>query len=258
MTQRGLGLGADLFGRVAAITGAAGGIGRALANTFAQNGADLFLMDVDPGLESLRAEIEPACAGRVVCHLADLGVEGAAQLAAEHCLRAFGRCDVLINNAAIGGGGPLEEIPPTEWKRTLHINLHVPLMLSQSFYLLMMRPAGAGRIINMASQAGVVALDGQGSYCVSKAALIALTRSMASEWGSSGVSAVAVAPTVVETAFALGYWQGEVARRHIEQIPSGRFAKPQEVAAACLFLASDAAQMVNGTVLTLDGGFTIR
>ncbi len=146
MTQRGLGLGADLFGRVAAITGAAGGIGRALANTFAQNGADLFLMDVDPGLESLRAEIEPACAGRVVCHLADLGVEGAAQLAAEHCLRAFGRCDVLINNAAIGGGGPLEEIPPTEWKRTLHINLHVPLMLSQSFYLLMMRPAGAGRL----------------------------------------------------------------------------------------------------------------
>lgn len=130
--------------------------------------------------------------------------------------------------------------------------------MTQSFGVGLMIPAGYGRIINIASQAGIVALDDQANYCVAKAALMALTRSTAYEWGRYGITCNAVAPTVIETDFSMGYWCGERAHRHIEQIPVGRFGKPKEVAAACLYLASGAAGLISGTNLMLDGGYTIR
>lgn len=250
------GIAADMGGKVLALTGAAGGIGSAIALLFAQNGANLFLMD-QADLTPL-AEKCHAAGAEVHCHQADLASPGVPEAAAEACKKAFGKADVLINNAAVGAGGSILNTTEDDWDLTMRVNLRLPFLLSKAFAAAMMIPAKGGVVLNMASQAGVVALDDQAAYCVSKAGLMALTRTMAYEWGKYGIRAAALAPTVVETPFALGYWKGEVAARHKAQIPVGRFGQPWEVAQACLYLASDAAGLVSGTSLMLEGGYTIR
>lgn len=256
MCQENRGITANMRGRVLALTGAAGGIGSATALLFAQNGARLFLMDRAP-LDAV-AETCRGAGAEVVCYHGDLALPGAPEQAAEACRQAFGRADVLINNAAIGAGGDILCTSEEDWDLTMRINLRLPFLLGKAFAAKLMIPVKRGVILNMASQAGVVALDDQAAYCVAKAGLMALTRSMAYEWGKHGIRAVALAPTVVETPFALGYWQGERAARHKAQIPAGRFGQPWEVAQACLYLACDAAGLITGTNLMLDGGYTIR
>jgi NAD(P)-dependent dehydrogenase (short-subunit alcohol dehydrogenase family) len=249
---------ADMKGKVTALTGAAGGIGQETARLFAQNGSDLLLIDRDPAVDDLAADLmqhfgiqaEPLCM--------DLEAPDAAVECAQHCRLAFGHCEVLINNAAIGCDDILTKLTQQDWDRSMHMNLKVPFLLSQSFGIHFMIPAGYGRIINISSQAGIVALDGHASYSVAKAGLMALTRALALEWGQYGITANAIAPTVIETDFAKSYWHGERAQKHIEQIPVGRFGRPKEVAGACLYLASDAAGLISGTNLMMDGGYTIR
>ena len=165
---------------------------------------------------------------------------------------------MLINNAATGFVASLCEMTAEQWETTMRVNLEMPFLMAQAFANLCMIPANYGKIINVASQAGVVAIERQSAYCVSKAGLMSLTRSMALEWGRCGITANAIAPTVVETEAALRTWAGEAGRKHRAEIPVGRFARPEEVAAACLFLASDASNMMSGSNLMLDGGFTIR
>ena len=122
----------------------------------------------------------------------------------------------------------------------------------------MIRQGRGGRIINMSSQAGVVALYGHVAYSASKAGLMAVTRDLALEWGKYGITVNSVAPTVVMTPMAKDYWVGERAEAHLAQIPAGRFAEMDEVAMAFVYLASDAAAMINGSNLVIDGGFTIN
>ena len=247
----------DYTGKVVVLTGAAGGIGSRIAMLFAQNGASMLL--VDKNEEMLRITRE-ACGGtgKIVCMSTDLGEKGFSQKIVQKCKEEFGTAHVLIHCAAVADGGSLCGLSEEDWDSTMKIDLKVPFLLSKEFANEIMIPAGCGVILNMASQAGIVALDDQPAYCVAKAGLIALTRSQAYEWGQFGIRAVAIAPTVIETAPALTYWCGERAARHISQIPVGRFGRPDEVAAACLFLASDAAGMISGTTVMLDGGYTIR
>jgi len=115
-----------------------------------------------------------------------------------------------------------------------------------------------GRIINIASDAGIVAIKDHVAYSASKAGLLAVTRSLALEWGKYGITCNAISPCVVMTPMSRAYWVGERAERHLEQIPVGRFAEMDEIAAAVAFLASDGAQMINGHNLSIDGGFTIN
>jgi NAD(P)-dependent dehydrogenase (short-subunit alcohol dehydrogenase family) len=121
-----------------------------------------------------------------------------------------------------------------------------------------MLEGGSGRIVMMASQAAIIALDGHAAYSASKAGLLGMLRCMALEWGGRGVTVNAISPTVVETQMAERDWAGERGRLARAEIPVGRFARPREIAYAALYLASEAAAMINGMNLVVDGGFTIR
>ena len=121
-----------------------------------------------------------------------------------------------------------------------------------------MLAAGRGRIVNLASQAATVALDQHAAYCASKAAVLGLTRVLAAEWAGRGVTVNAISPTVVLTELGSVAWSGAKAEAMLRQIPVGRFAEPEEIAAVALFLACDDSLMVNGTDLVVDGGYTIR
>lgn len=247
----------DYSGKVVILTGAAGGIGSRIAMLFARNGASMLLIDKET---DMLEKTKNACVGtgKIVCMDIDLGTKGSSAKIVQRCKEVFGAAHVLINCAAVADGGSLCGLSEEDWDSNMNIDLKVPFLLSKEFVNEIMIPQGEGVILNMASQAGIVALDDQPAYCVAKAALIALTRSQAYEWGQMGVRAVAIAPTVIETAPALSYWCGERAAKHIAQIPVGRFGHPDEVAAACLFLGSDAAGMISGTTVMLDGGYTIR
>lgn len=152
---------------------------------------------------------------------------------------------------------PLDQTDLDAWDRMMRVNLRGPWLVAAAA-LPFLRRSGRGRVINIASQAGVVAIAEHAAYGASKAGLINLTRVMAVEWARHGITANAIAPTVVETPMALVGWSGEKGEQARREIPVGRFARPAEIAAAAIYLASDAAGIINGATLMADGGYTIR
>ncbi|RDH30887.1 NAD(P)-binding protein [Aspergillus welwitschiae] len=176
---------------------------------------------------------------------------------------------ILINTAGYVSLSDLELTPPEETLKHLHTNVLGPMLCSQAFARLYLsaaevahsspNPPPPGRIVNLASQAAHVALHRHGAYCASKAALLGLTRSMASEWGGRGITANSVSPTVAWTALGQKAWgQDDVREAFLKTIPTGKFAQPDEVADAVLFLCQDSSGMINGADIRVDGGFTIR
>ena len=241
----------DFTGKTVLITGAAGGIGTAMAERFAAAGARLALVDIiaaddlaarlGSGHRAYQLDLEdPAAIADTVARIgADMGI------------------DVLINNAGLGIVFPADQPDVEAWDRTMRINLRAPWLMAVAA-LPFLKASGAGRIINLSSQAGVVAIDEHAAYGSSKAGLILLTKILALEWASFGITTNAIAPTVVETPMALVGWSGEKGVQARQEIPVGRFAKPSEIAAAAAYLASEDAGIINGETLMADGGFTIR
>ncbi|MBE7213196.1 MAG: D-threitol dehydrogenase [Gluconacetobacter diazotrophicus] len=242
----------DLRGQVAVITGAAGGIGRALATAFASRGARLALLDRDPAVRTLAAE-HPGAEGFVL----DIAAEREVADTVQRIARGFGRIDVLVNNAAIGHVGRAEEIPVAEWDEVLRINLGAQFLVTRAVAPHMLARE-YGRVVFIASQASIVGLDEHTAYCAAKTGLLGMARCMAIEWGPRGITVNCVSPTVVETPMALVGWSGEKGERAKEEIPCRRFARPDEIALGVLFLSSGAAGMINGANLPIDGGYTIR
>lgn len=241
----------DFTGKTVLITGAAGGIGTAMAERFAAAGARLALVDIiaaddlaallGSGHRAYQLDLEDtaAIADTVARIGADMGI------------------DVLINNAGLGVVFPAAQPDVEVWDRTMRINLRAPWLMAVAA-LPFLKASGAGRIINLSSQAGVVAIDEHAAYGSSKAGLILLTKILALEWAQFGITTNAIAPTVVETPMALVGWSGEKGVQARQEIPVGRFAKPSEIAAAAAYLASEDAGIINGETLMADGGFTIR
>lgn len=238
--------------KIALITGAASGIANATAKMMSKKGATVIMADIDPQVVEAAKEVERATA--VVVDITDY-----AQLekTVDSLTKTVGDIDILCNIAGLGSGTPAEEISKDEFDRVLKVNLCGAFYLSQIVGRKMIAAGKGGRIICMSSQAGVVALPGHVAYSASKAGLMAITRDMALEWGKYGITANTVAPTVVMTPMARDYWSGERGTAHLAQIPAGRFAEMDEVAMAVCYLASDAAAMINGANLVIDGGFTI-
>jgi glycerol dehydrogenase len=169
----------------------------------------------------------------------------------------FGTIDILVNNAGVVLLAPAEELSDEAWDATMSVNLRAPLMISQIVGRKMIAQK-AGKIINLASQAGIVALDKHLAYCASKAAIISLTKVLAFEWGRYNINVNSISPTVVLTELGKKAWAGPVGDAFKEKIPVGRFAYPEEIDAAVLFLASNAADMISGENLVIDGGYTIQ
>lgn len=242
-----------LDGKVAMVTGAASGIGAAIAEALAGKGAVIAAVDLDGG----GAE---AIAGRLdgsrgfACDVADpTSVDATVDAVVAH----FGRIDVLVNSAGIAALAPAEDLPLDMWTRTIAINLTGTFLVCQSAGRHMLA-AGRGAIVNMASQAATVALDQHVAYCASKFGVVGVSKVLASEWAGRGVRVNTISPTVVLTDLGITAWDNPRGDALKKLIPTGRFAYPDEIAAAAVFLASDAAAMINGADLLIDGGYTIR
>lgn len=241
-----------LKGKTAVLTGGANGIGYETAKLFHQKGARVVVWDWDENVESAAGEIDPSIRG-IRVDVRDLaGLEDAAD--------RTGEIDILVSLAAVGFVAPALEVAPGQWERVLQINLTGLFRTCQVVGRRMIAAGNGGKIINIASQAGIVALPDHVAYAASKAGVLAVTRALAYEWGPYGINVNAVSPTVIETPMSdvkTGFWSGERGRKHLEIMPSGRFGKPDEVAAAILFLASGGANLINGANLVIDGGYTI-
>jgi NAD(P)-dependent dehydrogenase (short-subunit alcohol dehydrogenase family) len=242
---------ANLVGLSALVTGAAGGIGEALTQAFHAAGARLTLVDIVDC--AARAEaLGPDHRSEVL----DLRDPQAIATAVDRIGRNRG-IDLLVNNAGLGMVGLAEEQSVEDWDRTQEINLRAPWLMAKAAFPYL-KASGRGRVVNLASQAGVVALLEHAAYGASKAGLINLTKVLAIEWARYGITANAISPTVVDSPMALIGWSGEKGQQARREIPVGRFARPSEIAAAAVFLCSDDAAIVTGENLVMDGGYTIR
>lgn len=242
---------ADFTGLTVLVTGAAGGIGRAMAETFAAAGARLALVDINDASE-LAASLGPDHRAFTL----DLADPAAIAATVQQIGDAMG-IDVLINNAGLGIVFPADQTRVDDWDATMAINLRAPWLMSAAA-LPFLKKSGRGRVVNISSQAGVIAIDEHVAYGASKAALNLVTKVLAIEWAGYGITVNAIAPTVVETPMALVGWAGEKGEKAKRDIPVGRFAKPAEIAAAARYLASADAGIITGEVLMADGGFSVK
>ncbi len=244
-----------LDGKVAVITGAASGIGYATAELFAQRGAAVCLLDVNP--EQVRQAAGRIEGSRAFC--VDICNKNSVDCAIDAILTGFGNVDILVNSAGVGDIEWAEQMSEDTWRKVININLTGTFLMSQRTGREMIRAGRGGKIISLASQAGLVAIDKHVAYSASKAGIISMTQSLAYEWGKYGIQVNAISPTATETPIIVGYWtEGEIHDNAIANTPAGRFCKPQEIAAAALFLACDASNMVTGANLVVDGGYTIH
>lgn len=247
----------SLKNRVAMITGAAGGLGEAITRTFCAAGAKVFLHDIlEEKLKSLSDALRAAGADTAY-KSSDITVSGAPQELIDAVVREMGRVDIVVNSAGINRPQKPEEVTEKNWDDVLNINLKAMFFVSQAAGREMIK-RGGGKIINISSQAGTVALPLRAAYCSSKGGVNQLTRTLALEWAQHNILVNAIAPTFVHTAFTEGMFKDELFKKYVlESIPLGRMATPDEIAHAALFLASDLANMITGHILAVDGGWTV-
>jgi NAD(P)-dependent dehydrogenase (short-subunit alcohol dehydrogenase family) len=246
----------SLEDRIALVTGAAQGLGEAVSHLFAMKGADVILVDVKDKVEEVAGSLSQY--GRKgFSVIADLRKPRDIEKSVQAGLKEFGRIDILVNNAGIVLLANAEDMSEEDWDKQIDINLKAPFLLSQHVGRQMIKQK-KGKIVNIASQAGIIALDQHIAYCTSKAGLIEMTRVFALEWGKYNINVNAISPTAFLTEIAKQVWSGEKGEGLKRQIPLGRLGLPEEVAAAVLYLSSDASDLVTGANLVIDGGYTIR
>ncbi|ALM86758.1 SDR family NAD(P)-dependent oxidoreductase [Bordetella sp. N] len=246
-------------GRVVMCTGAAQGLGRAMLDAFAAEGARLALIDIDAdGLATAQAQLQRVYpAVETICVTASVADDGQVAQAFEAVLAHFGRVDVLLNNAGISMNRPSLELTPADWRRAIDIDL------SGVFYCCQqagraMQASGGGVILNTASMYGVVAAPERAAYCAAKAGVVALSKSLAVEWAELGIRVNAICPGYIRTALVDSLIERGAldAARISARTPMGRLGTPQDVAGVACFLASDAAAFVTGHAMLADGGWT--
>jgi NAD(P)-dependent dehydrogenase (short-subunit alcohol dehydrogenase family) len=248
----------DLHGQVALVTGSARGIGHACALALAHAGADIAL-----GLRDIQSD------GNLVNEIESLGRRALPlqmdvtrldqiKLAVDSSIEHFGRLDILVNNAGLGPSNLAENVNEEDFDLTLAVNLKGTFFVSQAVGRVMIEQR-YGRIINLGSQAGMVALPTESVYCMTKAAISHLTKCLAVEWGPYNITVNAVAPTFINTPGTAEALEDKAFRADVlSRIALGRVGEPMEVAGAVVFLASPAASLITGDTLLIDGGWTAR
>jgi NAD(P)-dependent dehydrogenase (short-subunit alcohol dehydrogenase family) len=246
-----------LQGKVAIVTGAGTGIGRAISFLFAREGAKVAVTDIDVGAaEATVAEIVET-GGSALAIEADV----AEAVGVENMMRAtvttYGHLDVLINNAGVGTDGDVVELPEKEWQRILDVNLK-GVFLCCKYAIPAMKKSGGGSIVNIASTAAFVGGSVSCVYPASKAGVVALSKSTALRYAHNNIRVNCVCPGHVDTALTYTLKDPEVKAALIRKYPLGRLGAPEEIANAVLFIASDEASFITGTELIVDGGYTAQ
>ena len=248
--------GFSLANKVALVTGAAQGIGKAIVGLYAEKGADIVLVDLKEDVGDCTASVTRF--GRKGLPLvADITNTASVKKVVQDSLKEFGKIDILVNCAGIVMLDDAENLSEEYWDKTIAVNLKACFIMAQYVGREMIK-VRSGKIINLASQAGLIALDRHVAYCVSKAGLIGMTKALAMEWAEFNINVNAISPTVILTELGKKAWAGEAGEAMKKKIPVRRFGYPEEVAAVALFLASDAAAMITGENIVIDGGYTIQ
>ncbi len=247
----------DLTGRVALVTGATKGLGRAFAHALAEAGADIVIGGRDEaGAAQVKSEIEER-GRRAAVHLGDITERAQAQALTDAAVEAFGHIDVLVNNAGACVHRPSLEVTDDEWRHVMSVNVDAVWLMAQIVGAHMVE-RGRGSIVNIGSMSGAIVNrpQWQPAYNASKAAVHHLTRSLAAEWAPHGVRVNALAPGYIQTAMS-PVDDPRFRRMWIEDAPMERCGQPEELGGAIVFLASDASSFVTGSVLTADGGYSV-
>ena len=242
----------SLEGKVAIVTGAAQGIGRAIAEVLARDGADIVVADLDPGRSQETVAAITKLGRRAVNVKVNVAEWNDVKNMTDQVLKDWGKIDILVNNAGVTRDGLLVRMKEEDWNLVLQVNLHGTFHCTKAV-LQPMTKQRSGRIVNIASIVGAMGNAGQANYAASKAAVIGFTKSVAREYASRMVTVNAVAPGFVDTAMTQGLQQ-EVRDTLLKQIPLGRLGQPGDVAEAVKFLASEEAGYITGQVLHVNGG----
>ncbi len=243
--------------KVAVVTGSTRGIGKAVALAFASAGANVVICGRDlKKAQEAANEAKKYGSGRCVAFKCDVSRSGDVKNMIEAAVAEFGKIDILVNNAGVVDIGSLTELSEGSWDRTIDVDLKGVFLCSQAVAKHMIKRK-YGKIVNIASIAGLVGFLGTPHYCAAKGGVVNLTKEMALELARFGVNVNAIAPGFIETDMTKGMLSDEKAKQQLlAKIPLKRIGKPEDIANAVLFLASDNASYITGTTLVVDGGWT--
>ncbi len=240
------------------VTGAGSGIGQAVALTFAKEGAKVVVADWAEKGGQETVEMVKQKGGQAVFVKTDVSQASDIEKMVGVCLENFGQVDILVNNAGILKMGALHQASEEDWDAVLSVNLKSIFLASKKVIPEMLK-LGKGKIVNVASIAGLVGFEGIGAYCASKGGIIALTREMALEYAKNKINVNCIAPGVIKTAMTKDMLADQATKTNFEtQTPYPRLGEPEDIAMAALYLASDESDFVTGEVLVVDGGFTAK